>query len=212
MKWLIQNPRSAAEFLRIPEDPILESLDVQHIQQDRTTFIQPDFAHIESDIVLQVPFLRDKLAIIIYILIEHQSEPDPFMILRLLDYISAIYKRQRRLWVDAHNSMAGFLLQPVLPIVFYTGTKRWDSLPAFRDLEQGGKLFKPFLPNFKPLFLSLKDTPGAKLTARGGFWVRYSACCNCVEKIPPRSSKYSTNVCANWKKCRRTNGSAGWNS
>ncbi len=137
VKWLMENPRSAAEFLQILDNPIVSYLDLEHIQQDRTTFIQPDFSHIESDIVLQAPFSRDGVSIIVYVLIEHQSEPDPFMTQRLLDYINAIYKRQRQQWIEKKKNLVGFLFEPVLPIVLYTGRRRWDVLAPFQDLVQG---------------------------------------------------------------------------
>src|SRR5262249_35857520 len=72
--------------------------------------------------------------LIIYILIEHQSEPDPFMAFRVLEYVVQIYKRQLTQWQALHGSLDGFQFQPVLPVVLYTGTRTWGRLVNLSEL------------------------------------------------------------------------------
>jgi hypothetical protein len=67
----------------------------------RTTFVERDYRHVESDIVLVAPMRRRKgertaRRVLIYILVEHQSEPDRLMPLRSLDYLVQIFKYQVR--------------------------------------------------------------------------------------------------------------------
>ena len=59
---------------------------------DPTTYVQRDYRHLESDLVLQVPVKTGgkPRRILLYILIEHQSEPDRFMPLRVLEYVALI--------------------------------------------------------------------------------------------------------------------------
>ena len=67
---------------------------------DPTTYITADYRHLVSDLVLDVLY-RTRLGgrrrtLTLYILIEHQSEPDPFMSFWVLEYSMQIYKGQMR--------------------------------------------------------------------------------------------------------------------
>ena len=66
--------------------------------------------------------------------------------LRLADYVLQVYKMQKRAWDEKHSSDAQLLLQPVLPIVLYTGERRWDRIEPLLDLVEAGKLFEPMIP------------------------------------------------------------------
>jgi hypothetical protein len=69
-------------------------------------------------------------------LIEHQSEPDALMSMRLLEYFVQIIKAQMGAWASTHASFAGFRVQPVLPVVLYTGTQCWDAGPTSRHVRE----------------------------------------------------------------------------
>jgi hypothetical protein len=95
------------------------------------------------------------------------------MLLRVLDYLVQIWKGQLRAWNRRHRSVAGFRLQPVLPVVLYTGTQRWDDLGRLVDLVEQGDLFGEVTPEYRPLFVSLPALPAAALESSGGHlgWV-----------------------------------------
>jgi hypothetical protein len=109
----------------------------------------------------------------LYLLLEHQSDVDQFMLLRVIDYLVQIYKAQLRRWEQRHVSGASFRFQPVLPIVLYTGERRWDTLTDLIRLVEGGEEFAEVLPQLQPLFLSLPTILSEELEASGGFlgWV-----------------------------------------
>jgi hypothetical protein len=113
------------------------------------------------------------MTITVYILIEHQSEPDRLMPLRLLEYVVGIFKSQTRDWARHHRSFAGIRLQPVLPVGFYTGTHRWDAIGSLSDLIEMREHFEPLTPTLDPLFLNLPAMATRKLESEGGFfgWV-----------------------------------------
>jgi hypothetical protein len=106
-------------------------------------------------------------------LIEHQTEPDRLMPLRVLECVVQIFKAQTRDWAENHPSFADIRLQPVLPVVFYTGTRRWDAIGRLADLVELKARFARVTPALEPLFLNLGATPAAKLEREGGFfgWV-----------------------------------------
>ena len=127
---------------------------------ERTTYVAADYRHLTSDLVVTIPLRRRgrRDTVTLYILIEHQSEPDALMILRVLEYLVQIYRAQLRDWEQQHGSRAGFRLQPVLAVVLYTGTGAWESLGRLSDLVEGGELFPEATPEFRPLFVSLPAT------------------------------------------------------
>ncbi len=77
---------------------------------------------------------------------------------------------QVRRWSGKHASLAGFRLHPVLPLVLYTGTRKWDRLGNVVDLIEGGELFAAVTPSHQPLFLNLAQLPAEKLAREGGFF------------------------------------------
>ena len=95
------------------------------------------------------------------------------MAFRVLEYVVQIYKAQAREWRRRHRSFAGLRLHPVLPVVFYTGTRRWDALGRVADLIDMGEQFTPVIPEIDPLFLNLSAIPAGQLETAGGFfgWV-----------------------------------------
>jgi hypothetical protein len=115
---------------------------------------------------------RSRRRIVIYILIEHQSKPERLTPLSLLDYITQIYRSQERRWGRKHRSLARLSLQPVLPVVFYTGLRPWESPGELADLVAMADRFARFIPALEPLFVSLRDLSPEALESRGGFFGR----------------------------------------
>jgi hypothetical protein len=178
LKLLLEQPGNARDLLALTGTRLLDRIDFRRLTVERTTYVLSDYRHVASDLVLRAPFRagsgrRDWRSILLYILIEHQSERDPLMMLRVLEYLVQIWKGQLRAWNRRHRSVAGFRLQPILPVVFYTGTQRWDELGRLIDLVEQGELFEEMTPDFRPLFVSLPALPAAALESSGGHlgWV-----------------------------------------
>ena len=136
IKLLLEQPSNVHDLLTLTESALLPLIEFDRLQLVRTTFVARDFRHVEADVVLTAPLrLRSganrRTVVWLYVLIEHQSEPDPLMPVRLLDYIVQIIKAQMRGWASQHPSFAGIRVQPILPMVLYTGTERWDTPGRF---------------------------------------------------------------------------------
>src|SRR5262249_45383133 len=108
--------------------------------------------------------------LIIYILIEHQSEPDELMAFRVLEYVVQIYRAQIRERAQGRSSLRGIRLQPVLPVVFYTGTRSWEALGSIADLIEMGERFASRTPVLDPLFINLSGLEPGRLEGQGGFF------------------------------------------
>jgi hypothetical protein len=112
--------------------------------------------------------------LLIYILIEHQSEADRLMPLRLADSQVQIFRYQVRQWLKTHASEAQICLSPVLPVVFYTGLRRWPEVGTLADLIERGDEFREVTPIVeRPMYLNLPELPPDRLENEGGYfgWV-----------------------------------------
>ena len=171
MKLLLQRADNLRDLLNIAHLNLVDRLAFPRLEIDPTTYVQRDYRHIESDLVLRIPIKGRKRPLLVYILLEHQSEPDAFMVFRVLDYVVSILRAQVRAWLQEHDTLTGFRFQPVLPIVFYTGSRPWPELgllsELFEDLASFPELSQR-LPRIEPLFLNLSDTPARQLTREGG--------------------------------------------
>ena len=104
-----------------------------------------------------------------HLLIEHQSEPDRLIMLRVLEYLVQIWRKQVQAHVKKYNSTASVKLQPILPVIFYTGKYRWEKLGQLIDLMVDAADLREHIPEFKPIFINLPDLTGEQLTNAGAF-------------------------------------------
>ena len=169
MKLLLgQQPLNVQDLLHLGRCKLADTIDYAQLQLDPTSYVQRDYRHLESDVVLRGPVRRRKRGLLIYILIEHQSEPDRLMPFRVLEYVVAIYRGQLREWGQQHTSLHDFVFQPVLPVVLYTGTRPWPAIGRLADLLAGGADFAALAPVLEPVFVPLRDTPDSQLVSAGG--------------------------------------------
>jgi hypothetical protein len=173
IKLLLENGDNVRDLLVLARAAMVKGIDFGRMEVVGTTFVQRDYRSIESDIVLKAPLRvkgKGRRQVVVYVLIEHQSEPDELMPLRVLEYVVEIYKSQVRKGPEGPASLRGVRLQPVLPVVFYTGTRTWEDLGVLSDLVEEGEQFRDVTPHFRPLFVNLGSMEPGRLEAEGGFF------------------------------------------
>ena len=139
-----QNLRELLEFV-LGED-LASQLDYDNIEYEDTRFLLPDMHGREADLICRVRLRGEEESTDMYIciLIEHQSEPEDCMPLRMLEYGVCHW---RRLW-DLGPKHQTASLPGILPIVFYTGQRPWRSKRQLGDLIQS----QDFPPAQAPLW------------------------------------------------------------
>jgi predicted transposase/invertase (TIGR01784 family) len=170
-KWLLETPENTNCLLRIVDLNLAECIDVSRLQHIPTTFIPDNLREQEADVVFTAPFL-DKVEgvgreVMIYVLIEQQSKPRWEMGFRMLFYMTQIWDRQRRGWLDEDLPETQWRFRPILPILFYTGKASWKpplTITALMDLPEP---LERFIPQHDTLFFNLKTTDPAELVAEG---------------------------------------------
>src|SRR5262249_21537707 len=135
-----------------------QRIDWSGVAVQPDTFIAPGFTELESDVLLKAPWRAtsgERGYIEVFILIEHQSEPDEHAVFRTARYVLQVYDKQEKQWLRGHGNTRGLRFNPVLPVVFYSGTRTWDELAPMQQLVHQGELFGALLPSIAPVFVNL---------------------------------------------------------
>jgi len=169
-KWLLESPENVYGLLQILDFNLSTKIDFSRLHDEKKTFILDNLRQQESDLVFTAPFLDEEVGtegeVLIYLLIEHQSEPDILMGFRILFYMTQIWDTQRREWERDKVPKSQWNFRPILPVLFYTGKPSWDMPINIKDaMKQLPKPLERFVPNHDTLFLNLKATEKEKLTA-----------------------------------------------
>ena len=106
------------------------------------TFVDEDLQGSQSDLLYQVEHTESGQPVSMYLLFEHQSSPDPWMPFRLLRYCCRIWEADRR------DDPARSGLRPIVPVVFYQGTRGWSHSTEFADLFPEDVRSLPWVPRF----------------------------------------------------------------
>lgn len=109
------NIRVARDFFEHHlSDDLKSKIDLSALAIQDGSFVDAELKNNSTDIVYKVPLLTGEDGYL-YVLVEHQSEPDYWLPFRLWIYVSRILERYRKQHPHARK------LPLVVPIVFYTG-------------------------------------------------------------------------------------------
>lgn len=145
-KELFARQENARDFLQryLPPD-LVALLDLSNLEITKDSFIDPNLQSHFSDLLYKVG-LQDEGQTLIYVLFEHKSSPERFVALQLLGYMV-------RIWEQALHQKQPLL--PILPLVFYHGSRRWTIAENFRALFKTPVELESYLPEYKYLLYDL---------------------------------------------------------
>ncbi len=154
---LLEDRRNLAEAMQRAHPDLARSLDFARAEPVGKEFILDDWRRRESDLLFRVPFLitGENRWVLILLLLEQQSEPDPAMPLRMLLYTVLYWETEWRTWEERKGPKPPLTLTPVFPVVFSTGAGRWESPRTLADLARAPEALAAFQPTFRPLFWEL---------------------------------------------------------
>ena len=138
----------AAGLLRahLPEAVNSELLWSSLKRQD-VSFIDDRLRDSESDLLYAVQRKADAAPAWLYVLLEHQSTPDPWLRLRLLKYSIRIWERDRKQHPDEQH------LRPIVPLVLYQGKHGWSPAREFSELFSVAVRGWPGVPRYAHLLI-----------------------------------------------------------
>jgi predicted transposase/invertase (TIGR01784 family) len=138
-KKFLTNVEVARDFLKCHLKPEIQNkLNLATLSIESESFIENDLRKRFADVIYQVNFKESSKVAYIYVLIEHQSTPDPLMPLRTLRYKLAVMQR----YVDKHYKKGDhdIELPLVVSMVLYNGKDspypyKTDIMDMFSDKE-----------------------------------------------------------------------------
>jgi len=163
VRGVFSSPENAAGHIRaVLPDAISERIEWNSLRLEPGQYVEPDLTDQYSDLLYSVR-LADHPALI-FVLYEHQSTGDGMMALRLLRYMSAIWKR----WLDDNEGAK--LVPPIIPIVLSNAQGGWRWPTSMAELYDAPPDLHadllPYLPSFRFALDDLMDRTDDELLAR----------------------------------------------
>jgi hypothetical protein len=174
IRYLLETPANLRELLLEAVPAIAPFLDCDRIERQDRSFLMEDWRNREADLLFRIPFRSPagETSVLVCILLEHQSAPDPRMPLRVLIYAVLYWEREWKAREDRHEPGVPLRLTPILPIVFHTGAQPWNTHRSLAELIGGPEEFRPFAPQWQPLFWDLAEQDPQRLLTAAGAWLQ----------------------------------------
>ncbi|QOR69397.1 Rpn family recombination-promoting nuclease/putative transposase [Ruania alkalisoli] len=163
-------PANAASVLTsVLPAHITGSLDLDGLRLEPGSFVDEEMRQRHTDLLFSTRLNGDPA--LVYVLVEHQSSPDPLMALRVLDYVTRIWWRHLDVGAESDDphqprrtgpGAAARTLPPVLPVVVYQGRRRWNTPTAMDGLYDAAseQALGSFLPRHQ---FVLQDLTGVEV-------------------------------------------------
>ena len=125
----------------------VELIDFSSMNAEKSVFKGISDSKRESDLLIKFRLKKKKPEkLYIFILLEFQSKAEPMM-LRLLEYLSRIYKKQKA---------EGKTLYPVVPVVIYNGSEKWkEKNSLIEQFSLSSKEINRYIPDFKYILIDI---------------------------------------------------------
>lgn len=148
-RLFFSHPRMVEDLLRgfVHEDWV-SRLDFGTLERVNGSFVSDDLKDRRNDVVWRLRWLDGEGWFYVYLLLEFQSKPEPFMAVRLLVYVGLLLQDLIR----TQGLKAKDQLPPILPVVFYSGRRPWraplDLLALFAPVPEDLRRRLPRLEYF----------------------------------------------------------------
>jgi predicted transposase/invertase (TIGR01784 family) len=144
----------------------IAELDIGSLKRNNASFILQDYKKKEADIVYEATINNGRKKVIFYILLELQSRVDYRMPYRLLLYIVEILRYSYNSSDVTGRVRKNYKFPAVVPIVFFSGSRKWTVPTNLREMFDGYENFGDSLLNFN---YSLVDVKGYNDESVKGF-------------------------------------------
>ncbi len=163
-QWTLSDIHLAAGLLRHARPALADRLDFSRARRMPRTFIPPAFRKQENDVLWFVPYRlggvgEGEFEEGIYLLVEHQTNPQRLQILRALTYAITVWDQEAREWDRTEADAAADLrcLHPMVCVVLQTGSRTWVALRTLRQLMSRVDEAHDTIPHSTVLLVRLAD-------------------------------------------------------
>ncbi len=165
LRKLLAKPDNLRDFLAnaIPDEA--PRLDVDRMKPAATEFLVGNFRRRVPDLLFEIPYRTadSEVELLVCLLLEHQSKAEWQVPLRTIVYAALDWEWQLREWERLEGTKPPFRLRPVLPIVLYTGERKWGTAESLRDLLDPVAPFRTHVPDWRPILWQLNDRSADEL-------------------------------------------------
>ncbi len=161
-KAIFHSPEAAAAALRraLPA-PLSAAIDWDGLHLLSGEYVDGVLGGSRSDLVFEAP-LAETTAVICFMM-EHQSRPERWMVLRALDYGVQFWQRRRRI------EPAALKVPLIIPVVLYNGARPWSAPTTLAELldvpDTLGDALAEHIPRFRLLVDDLSRADDAEIEA-----------------------------------------------
>jgi hypothetical protein len=152
---------AAGELLSVLPATLTSKIDLATLALTSATFVDSELSHRHADLLFTARIAGRSSCI--YFLFEHQSEPDPLMPWRVLEYMHRIWAAVLR------ENPTRTALPPILPIVVHHGVQGWTSPRSFHELVahlEAVPELRPYVPDFELVIDDLASADDSELRRR----------------------------------------------
>ena len=154
-------PLAHAFFERHLPASIQKHMDLSGLKLERGSFVDARLRRKVTDMLFSVPFAGARGYL--YLLVEHQSQPDPMMSFRIRQYQGAI--------MEMHLKQHGGTNLPLIyPVVFYTGQQAYTAPRRMVDLFEGPREWVEQCLNGPHQVIDLSRIPDEELKGHHLLW------------------------------------------
>ncbi len=166
-------PPHLRELVQAVAPEVAEGLAFEQAQALRTKLQLPDWRQVDTDLLFEVPFgvPGEEAPLLVGVMIEHQSGPDPIMPFRALQYATAYWTPQVQAWRQKHARGERLRLKPILLLVLHTGREPWDTNRSLADLIECPEALRPFQPDWELHLFDLPARSPEQLLSLPGEWL-----------------------------------------
>ncbi|QXM05072.1 Rpn family recombination-promoting nuclease/putative transposase [Crassaminicella indica] len=153
-KHILSHKKNFIDFLKsFVKKEWVDIIEEENLILIDKEFIQEDFKEEEADIVYKVNI--DGKDVIFYVLLELQSRVDFRMPIRLLMYMTEIWRDELKNTDENIKKRKNYRLPVIVPIVLYNGKNKWTAVRSFKEILNGYELFEENVVNFKYLLFDV---------------------------------------------------------
>jgi predicted transposase/invertase (TIGR01784 family) len=139
IKRLLSNPKTAIDILNLylPQE-VASLIDLTNLSLQRDSFIDDEHRAFAVDLLYKTTFDGEEGHL--WILLEHQRKPDPWLPVRIFKYMATI-------WDHLRKTSKTHQIPLIYPIIIYNGDRPYHYSLTFQDMitpEASKKLFSSF--------------------------------------------------------------------
>jgi hypothetical protein len=148
-----------------------DRLDYARLEIVPRTYLVDDWRQRELGVLVRLPLTgASGQEVLVCILVEHQTAPDPVMPLRLLIYAVLYWEQEWRSWEQRHAYAEPLRLTPILPVVFHTGQQLWSTNRNLAELFAGPDELRALAPLWPSRLFDLPEHSAADLLQGEAWW------------------------------------------